>query len=150
MNRINVGNLSPFTVGFDRIFDVLEHQATTQNTGFPPFNILKTSDTDFRIELALAGYKEEDLEIEVKEDVLTITGDGRDNLDQAIENEYVHRGISSRKFVRRFTLASDVIVKDAHLENGMLNVHLERIIPEEKKPRKIAINRSEQQLLTED
>lgn len=152
MTRINLGNLSPYSVGFDRMLDLLhEHQGDIQqNTGFPPFNILKTSETHFTIELALAGYTQEDIDIELREDVLTITGDGRDNVDRAVENEYVHRGISARKFIRKFTIASDVVVKDAALENGLLKIHLERIIPEEKKPRKITIGNSEKQLLTEN
>lgn len=144
--------LSPYAVGFDHMLErILDQQHDQSATGFPPFNIVKKSDTEFQIQLALAGYKEKDLHIEVKESVLTVTGDGRDNLDKAVDNHYLHRGISARKFVRKFTLADDIIVKNAELDDGLLSVHLERIVPEEKKPRTIQINTdvNNQTLLTE-
>lgn len=147
MNRSHFNTLSPYAVGFDRMLDrILDHQEQSA-TGFPPFNIVKKDDTNFRIELALAGYKEEDLSIQYQESVLTITGDK----DNSVEDDYLHRGISGRKFTRKFTLADDIIVKDAELSDGMLTVRLERIIPEEKRPRTIAINTGIQQsFLTED
>ena len=131
----------PFFIGFDRVLDRARNMTPGQ-TNYPPYNIVKVDENNYAIELALAGYTQEDIDIELKEDVLTITGDGRDNLDRAVENEYIHRGISARKFTRRFTIATDVVVKDATLENGLLKIQMERIIPEEKKPRKILIGHS--------
>jgi len=147
MNRAHFNTLSPYAVGFDRMLDrILDHE-NNQATGFPPFNIVKKSDTNFRIELALAGYKEEDLDIQYQEGVLTVTGD-KDNSES---DGYIHRGISGRKFTRKFTLADDIIVQEAELEDGMLTIRMERIIPEEKRPRTININRNIQKsFLTED
>ena len=131
--------LTPYAVGFDRVFDRLNdyamHQATS--TGFPPYNIRKDGDTNFTIELALAGMTRDDLEIEVAEGVLTVRT--TDKKEEASDTELLHRGISFRKFSRKWTLADDIVVKDAKMENGMLLIHLERIIPEEKKPRLIDI-----------
>lgn len=145
-HRTHFNTLSPYAVGFDRMLDrILDHQ--DQATGFPPFNIVKKSDTNFRIELALAGYKEEDLDIQYQESVLTITGDKSNSAD----SDYLHRGISGRKFTRKFTLADDIVIQDAELSDGMLTIRLERIIPEEKRPRTIPINTNIQQsFLTED
>jgi len=131
--------LTPYAVGFDRVFDRLNdyamHQATS--TGFPPYNIRKDGDTNFTIELALAGMTRDDLEIEFAEGVLTVRT--TDKKEEVESTELLHRGISFRKFSRKWTLADDIIVKDAKMENGMLLIHLERIIPEEKKPRLIDI-----------
>ena len=131
--------LTPYAVGFDRVFDRLNdyamHQATS--TGFPPYNIRKDGDTNFTIELALAGMTRDDLEIEFAEGVLTVRT--TDKKEEVESTELLHRGISFRKFSRKWTLADDIVVKDAKMENGMLLIHLERIIPEEKKPRLIDI-----------
>ena len=131
--------LTPYAVGFDRVFDRLNdyalHQATS--TGFPPYNIRKDGDTNFTIELALAGMTRDDLEIEFAEGVLTVrTTDKKEEVESA---ELLHRGISFRKFSRKWTLADDIVVNGARMENGMLMVDLERIVPEEKKPRLIDI-----------
>ena len=130
--------LQPYAVGFDRIFDQLhDHYALHQrNTGFPPYNIRKDGDYNFIIELALAGLSQDDLEVEVAEGTLTVRSVEK---KQEEDGELLHRGISYRQFSRSWTLADDVIVNDAKMENGMLSVHLERVIPEEKKPRKITI-----------
>ena len=137
LTSLDINKLTPYAVGFDRVFDnmhrYLEHQATS--SGYPPYNIVKDGN-NFQIELALAGVKLEDLEIEVAEGLLTITHDPQDS-DEKVG--FVHRGIAQRKFKRSFSLADDVVVNGAKLENGMLYIALERIIPEEKKPRKIAI-----------
>ena len=129
--------LTPYAVGFDRIFDRLQdHYALHQtNTGFPPYNIRKDGDYNFVIELALAGLSKDDLEVEVADGNLTVRSiDKKED-----EGELLHRGISFRKFTRTWTLADDVVVKDAKMENGMLIVRLEHVVPEEKKPRKISI-----------
>ncbi len=138
LTSLDINKLTPYAVGFDRVFDnmarYMEHQS--QSTGYPPYNIVKDGN-NFQIEIALAGVKLADLDIEVAEGVMTISHDPQ--LDEQDTNRFVHRGISKRKFKRSFTLAEDVVVNGAKLENGMLYIALERIIPEEKKPRKIAI-----------
>ena len=131
--------LTPYAVGFDRVFDRLDHYVTNQSrmtpTGFPPYNIRRDGDYNYVIEMALAGMSKDDLEVQVADGTLTVRSiDKKED-----EGELLHRGISFRKFTRSWTLADDVIVKDAKMENGMLTVHLERVIPEEKKPRTISI-----------
>ena len=131
----------PFTtVGFDRIFNRINQlqKSATKTVTYPPYNITKKSDTTYIIELAVAGFSEEDIDVEVKDSVLTVSG----NVLSVDENEYIHKGIAARAFERTFTLADTVIVKDATLKNGMLRIMLENVIPEEKKPQKIAINTS--------
>ena len=130
--------LSPYAVGFDRMFDRLhDHYALHQrNTGFPPYNIRKDGDYKFVIELALAGLSQDDLEVEVTDGTLTV----RSKEKKAEEDgELLHRGISYRQFSRSWTLADEVVVNDAKMENGMLLIDLERIVPEEKKPRLLKI-----------
>ena len=130
--------LNPYAVGFDRMFDRLQdHQALHQtNTGFPPYNIRKEGDYNFVIELALAGLTKEDLEVEVVEGTLIVRSVEKKKEEGG---ELLHRGISYRQFNRSFTLADDVVVKDAKMENGMLLIDLERVVPEEKKPRLLKI-----------
>ena len=129
--------LKPFGVGLDEMATRLQQVAMNANKTFPypPYNIVKDGNS-FQIEIALAGVKMEDLDIEVAEGVLTITHEPQGE-DEKVG--FVHRGIAQRKFKRNFTLADDVVVNGARLENGMLYIALERIIPEEKQPRKIAI-----------
>ena len=130
--------LNPYAVGFDRMFDRLQdHQALHQtNTGFPPYNIRKEGDYNFVIELALAGLTKEDLEVEVVEGTLIVRSVEKKKEEGG---ELLHRGISYRQFNRSWTLADDVVVNDAKMENGMLLIQLERVVPEEKKPRTIKI-----------
>ena len=133
----NFNQLTPYAVGFDRVFDQLqnyaEHNATS--TGFPPYNIRKGGDYTFVIEMALAGFSKDDIEIEVAEGLLAVR-----SVKENDENDSnIYRGISYRKFNRKFTLADDIVVNDASLENGMLKINLERIVPEEKKPRRIEV-----------
>ena len=134
----NFNQLTPYAVGFDRVFnrlnDYVSHQQTS--TGFPPYNIQKVTDNTYTIEMALAGFSKEDIEVEVAQGVLTI----KSTKENDTEDEFtLHRGISYRKFNRKFTLADDIIVNDAKLENGLLTINLEQIIPEEKKPKLIEI-----------
>ena len=107
----------------------------TQSTGFPPYNIRKEGDYNYVIEMALAGFGKKDIEVEVADATLTI----KSLKDNDADGNEVYRGISYRKFDRKFTLADDIVVNDAKLENGMLLVELERIVPEEKKPRLIEV-----------
>ena len=136
--------LTPYAVGFDRVFDRLNNYVVHQNhmtpTGFPPYNIRKDGDYNFVIELALAGLSKDDLEVEVADGTLTVRSvEPKHEEDDGGYPELVHRGISFRKFSRSWTLADDVVVNDAKMKDGMLTIHLEHVIPEEKKPRVIDI-----------
>ena len=130
--------LTPYAVGFDRVFDNLNTYVTNNatSTGFPPYNIQKVGDYNYTIDMALAGFGKEDIEVEVADSTLTIRSDKKDEP----EDEFTyHRGISYRRFDRKFTLADDIVVTGASLENGLLRIDLERVIPEEKKPRLIEV-----------
>ena len=131
--------LTPYAVGFDRVFDTLNRYVdnSVSSTGFPPYNIQKVGDYKYQIDMALAGFSKDDIEVEFAENTLVVRSDKKEEPDD--EFTY-HRGISYRKFNRKFTLADDIVVKGAKLENGMLTVELERIVPEEKKPRLIEIS----------
>lgn len=128
----------PFFIGFNRDFDKLSRIHThATGTNYPPYNVIKTEDEDvFFIELAVAGFAKEDLDVSVKEQVLTIKGEIKDSND---ETKYAHRGIAARKFTREFALAEFIEVTGATAENGMLKISLERIVPEDKKPKTIKI-----------
>jgi len=142
LTSLDINKMTPYAVGFDRMFDHMSRymQANSQSSGYPPYNI-QSQDNKYIIEIALAGVKLEDLDIELAEQVLTVAHNPEQVEDHA-DWTMMHRGIAARKFSRNFTLAEDVIVNGASLENGMLYISLERIIPEEKKPRKIAITQS--------
>ena len=133
----NLYQLTLYAVGVDRVFDQLQNYAVnnSQSTGFPPYNIRKGGDYTFVIEMALAGFSKSDIEVEVEDGLLTV----RSIKENDVNDTPQYRGISYRKFNRKFTLADDIVVNDASLENGMLKIDLERIVPEEKKPRKITI-----------
>jgi len=123
------------TVGFDQLFNRLE-QAVEAGNGYPPYNIERSDETHYRISVAVAGFAEKDLNVEVRDGVLTVVG----KRDGAEKQSYLHQGIAGRAFERRFQLAEHVEVRAANLENGLLHIDLERVVPEEKKPRRIAIN----------
>ena len=128
-------------VGFDRmagLIDAASQQAATGNT-YPPYNVAQLSENAYRIELAVAGFAEDELELESHENVLTISGRKEPNADND-DAEYLHRGIAERGFERRFQLADHVLVDGAELKNGLLVVSLKRELPEALKPRKIVIN----------
>ena len=127
------------TVGFDRVFDLLDSMAKSDTGGYPPYNIERISDNDYRITLAVAGFGEAELDIEVRENALKITGSRHEAAENA---DYIYQGIAGRSFERRFQLAEHVRVDGASLVNGLLNIELKREVPEAKKPRKIAINGS--------
>ena len=133
----NFNQLTPYAVGYDRIFDHLNNYVSNNvtSTGFPPYNISKGGDYNYVIEMALAGFSKKDIEIEVADGTLTI----RSTKENEESEDTIHRGISYRKFNRKFTIADDIVVNDASLENGMLKIKLERIVPEEKKPRLIEV-----------
>jgi molecular chaperone IbpA len=133
--------LAPYAVGFDRIFNNLNRFADSnfsKSDGYPPYNIRKEGDYNFVIEMALAGFGKKDIEVEVVDSELSVRS-VKENTDGTIDDSTVYRGISYRKFERRFKLADDVLVKSARLEHGMLTINLERIVPEEKKPKLIEV-----------
>ncbi|PZT95455.1 Hsp20 family protein [Brevundimonas sp.] len=128
-------------VGFDRLANLLESasRATSQDTGYPPYNIETTGENAYRIEIAVAGFASDELNIEVKENLLTVTGRKTANDDAATQKTYLHRGLAERDFERRFQLADYVVVTDANLVNGLLSISLKRELPEALKPRRIEI-----------
>ncbi len=134
----NFNQLTPYAVGFDKLFGDLQRYAENNvtSTGFPPYNIRKESDYNYVIEMALAGFGKEDLEIETVNGTLTV----RSVKESDESDNNIYRGIAYRKFERKFTIHDDIVVNNASLINGMLIINLERIIPEDKKPRIIAIN----------
>lgn len=140
-------NLLDRAVGFDHMFNRL-HNINQQQGGYPPYNIIKEGDEKYAVQIAVAGFNKDEIEIELKEGNLIVSGK---KAKEEVETNFIHRGIGTRAFTRTFTLSDDVVVKGADLDNGILVVELERIIPEEKKPRKIEIGTvSDKQLLTEE
>jgi molecular chaperone IbpA len=127
------------TVGFDRLLGLLE---SASEQGYPPYNIERSDEHNYRVTLAVAGFAEKDLSVDVKDRVLTVSGKHEAEA-QPNQAAFLHQGIAGRAFERSFQLAEHVEVKGARLENGLLHVDLERIVPEEKKPRRIAINAPE-------
>ena len=146
-NNLSIfNNLRPLTVGFDNVFDQLEYmmedrffeKGTVAN--FPPYNIVKTGENTCDVELALAGFNKNDIEVEYKENNLTVKSKKQDKAEETDpDGNMIHRGISKRMFTRSFTIANDVEVKGAELKDGLLKVSLERIIPEHKKAKTIEI-----------
>jgi len=141
MRTFDLAPLYRSTVGFDRLFSLLDRSAGFEVPGYPPYNIERTGENSYRVTVAVAGFTNDDLSIEVKENALTIRGEKvAGKPEQA--GEVLHQGIASRAFERRFQLADHVEVKGAVLENGLLHVDLVREIPEAMKPRRITIGTS--------
>ena len=140
--NFTAGDLERFmglSVGFDSMFNrLMNFPQSSQDSGFPPYNIRKEDDYKYVIELALAGFSESDIEVEVKDGILTVRSKEDKSTD---DTQYVHRGISKRSFSKSWTLSDDVIVKGAEFDNGLLNISLEKVVPEEKKPRLIPITK---------
>jgi len=136
LRSLDIPSIHKFGVGFDNIFDDLMSRAT-QSTNYPPYNIVKQSEDAFSIELAVAGFKDGEVTITTERNQLTVKGEQVTDLDET--KEYLHRGISARSFVRTWTLADHVEVTNAKSENGILTISLERKVPEEQKPKSIAI-----------
>jgi len=125
------------TVGFDRLFDLLETGLRADAAeGYPPFDIVKEGEDSYRITLAVAGFRSDDIEVVAQQNQLTVTGKRAEDPEQG---EYLHRGIATRAFERRFQLADFIEVGAARFENGLLSIALKRVIPEAMKPRKIEI-----------
>ena len=128
-----------FTIGFDSLFDRLFDMDTTcDSQGYPPYNIRKVNDLQYVIELALAGFSKDDIEVEVTDGQLSIRSK-EEKKEEEESSYFVHKGIAKRSFSRTYTLSDDIIVKGADLKDGMLIVELEKVIPDEKKPRLIQI-----------
>ena len=121
---------------FDRVLESTERY----NSNYPPYNICKLSDNDYKIEVALAGHSKDDIELELKDSTLTVRNKIKEKVVNDESNGMIHKGISTRQFERSFTISEDIKVKHAELRNGLLNIDLERIVPEEKKSRLISIN----------
>ena len=139
-NIFNELRNDPFLVGFDQIFDriVSTGAATAQSPSYPPYNIVRNDNSDsFAIEIALAGFSKDEIDIESRENVLKIESKSRPEGDD--EKEYLYKGISNKRFKKAFTLSDDVVVNGADMKDGILKIDMERIIPEEKKPRTIKI-----------
>ena len=140
MRTIDFTPLYRSAVGFDRLARQLESAArTSQENGWPPYNIETTGENEYRIEIAVAGFKPDELAIEAKENQLTVTGRKTANDDAAAQKTYLHRGLAERDFERRFQLADYVVVSGASLDNGLLAISLKRELPEALKPRRIEI-----------
>jgi len=136
MRTLDFSPLYRSVVGFDRLADLLDAASHESATGYPPYNIERTGDHEYRIEIAVAGFKPDELTIDVKEAVLTVTGRKAANDG---ERRFVHRGLAERNFERRFQLAEYVVVTEANLADGLLSINLKRELPEALKPRRIEI-----------
>ena len=141
-------DFAPFrrsSVGFDRLFDMLENSSFGQGQeNYPPFDLIKLGDNDYRIELAVAGFKPDEVDITAHQNVLIVSGRKNDEADSK-GSDYIYRGIATRSFERRFALADHIQVRGADLKDGLLSIELVREIPEAMKPRKISIGGSEAQ-----
>lgn len=137
MRTIDLSPLYRSLVGFDRLAAQLDAAARTEaSSGYPPYNIERTGENDYRIEIAVAGFKPEELNVEVKENLLTVTGRKAANDDA---KQYLHRGLAERNFERKFQLTDYLMVVDAELSNGLLSISLKRELPEALKPRTVEI-----------
>jgi len=140
-------DFSPFrrsTVGFDRLFDMLENNSVGQSQeNYPPFDLIKEGDNEYRIQLAVAGFKPEEVDITAQQNVLIVSGRKSDETEEK-GPDFIYRGIANRSFERRFALADHIQVKGADLKDGLLSIDLVREIPEAMKPRKINIGGGEQ------
>ena len=151
----DIRRFDPFFVGFDQLFDRLasfDAKETLRPTTYPPYNIVKKDEYKYEIELAVAGISAKDINIEHNPETSVLTVEGSKG---GTEDNYLHKGIAERNFVRTWTLAENVEVTGADLNDGLLKVELERIVPEEKRPKTIKIgtkkvSKSEKQLLTEE
>jgi molecular chaperone IbpA len=138
-------DFAPFrrsSVGFDRLFDMLENSSGATQENYPPFDLIKVGENDYRIELAVAGFKPDEIDITSQQNQLIVSGRKSEESDEQ-GSDYIYRGIANRSFERRFALADHIQVKGADLKDGLLSIELVREIPEAMKPRKIDIGGSE-------
>lgn len=137
MVRFTTQHFDPFlrsSIGFEQLFREID-RVNDKVGNYPPYNIVKNDEETYRLEIAVAGFSEDELLVELKESVLTVSGNRKDS----DEVEYLHKGIGGRNFERKFTLAADLVVTGAEIVNGVLNIDMELVIPEHKKPRTISI-----------
>ena len=136
-------NLRPYTVGFDDWFDhfdaMMDDSFFTGNGNFPPYNIVKTGEYTYDVELALAGFSKDDIEVHYENNMLTVKSKQKDKSEAKDSEGVIHRGISKRWFSKSFTISDDVEIKGAELKDGLLKVSMERIVPEGKKARTIEV-----------
>ena len=142
MKTFNMVQMEPditrFAVGFDRMFDELARTAGTLNaSNYPPYNIVRTAEQEYDIEIAVAGFEENELDIEIQNGELTVKGESN-KTDHRVGN-YLHQGIANRNFTRKFALADHVEIKGASVRNGIMTIKLQVIVPEHEKAKKIAI-----------
>jgi len=139
MTNFDIKLLNRALVGFDHFFNNFETRHANQvNTNYPPYNVIKFGENDYIIEMAVAGFKRDEITIELENDVLSIRGVKRDQKEDT--TQYLYHGLGARGFCRQFTLHNDLIVKDAQLEDGILKVLILHVVPENKKPKQIKIN----------
>ena len=127
----------PYSIGFDNLFDRLFDIDLETSNSYPPYNISKVDDNNYIIEMALAGFNKDDIEIELADSELTVRSKKREDSNKDVN--LIHQGISHRSFNRKFTLSEEILVKNAEMKNGMLIIKLEKFIPENKKPKLISI-----------
>lgn len=145
-NLFDTAALAPHFVGYDSLFDKLnDHYQLHTTTNFPPYNIRKLEENKWQVEVALAGYNKKDIEVKTIEGKLVVSTKDNEKEDAKMVNDnnaplLVHRGISQRKFSRTWSMADDAVVQEAKMEQGMLYVKIERVVPEEKKPKLIKIS----------
>jgi len=144
MRTIDFSPLYRSVVGFDRLASLLETAAADGAAGYPPYNIERTDENAYRIEIAVAGFRPDELNIEVKENLLTVEGRKAANDDT---RRFLHRGLAERNFERKFQLADYVVVVDATLADGLLSISLKRELPEALKPRRIEIGSAQSSLI---
>ena len=144
MRTLDFSPLYRSVVGFDRLASLLETAAADSATGYPPYNIERTDENAYRIDVAVAGFRPDELSVEVKENLLTVAGNKAANDDA---RQFLHRGLAERNFERRFQLADYVIVTDANLADGLLSISLKRELPEALKPRRVEITTGQSQLI---
>lgn len=137
LTRLDVTSLARALVGFDQMFNDMERWSTTTNNNYPPHNIIKTGENTYRIQMAVAGFAKNEISVEVENNQLKIRGESQST--EWPSESYLYKGLASRDFQRVFPLAEHIEVRGATIENGILNVELERIIPEELLPRKIEV-----------
>ena len=144
MRTIDFSPLYRSVVGFDRLADLLDSATAETSSGYPPYNIERLDENAYRVEIAVAGFRADELDIQVKENLLTVTGRKTANDEP---RKFLHRGLAERNFERKFQLADYVVVTDANLADGLLQVSLKRELPEALKPRRIEIGAGKSTLI---
>lgn len=139
LRTFDLPSLHRHAIGFDRMFEELNRTFANSKDNYPPHNVIQLDDTHFVVEVAVAGFNESELDVSLADNVLTVKGEKTKIENEDVKPAYLHKGISTRNFTRNFPLAENVEVRGATVENGILGVNLELVVPEEKKPKSIAI-----------